>query len=72
MIETSGGGRETVRQSERQEGFQEERQTGEIQASYEIAVQTLQDGFDRDEVSRQAKLSAGQIDWLANEQGASN
>ena len=58
MIETLDSGWETVRRLERQEGCQ----TGKIQASHEIAVRTLQDGFDRDEVSRQAKLSAEQID----------
>ena len=72
MIETSGGDWETVRQSERQEGFQEGRQTEEFQASHDIAARMLQEGFDRSAVSRQMKLSAEQIDWLTNEQGASN
>lgn len=68
MIETSGGGRETARQSERQEGCQ----TGKIQGSHEFAVRMLRDGFDRSAVSRQTKLSAVQIDELTNEQDASN
>ena len=68
MTETSGGGWETVRQSERQEGCQ----TAEIHASHEIAVRMLRDGFDRGAVSRQTKLSAEQIDWLTNQQDASN
>ncbi len=58
MIDTSGGGWETVRQLERQEGCQK----GKIQASHEIAVRMLQDGFDRSAVNRQTKLSAEQID----------
>ena len=68
MIKTVGGGWETLRQSERQEGFQ----TGKIQASHEIAVRMLRDGFDRNAVSRRTKLRAEQTDWLTNEQNSSN